>query len=74
MNEVTGEAERGASTTHRRRPSNVVLSIVVIAVTAAIVALMILAGILMSSGSGAENVNPNGSPCGCIFDGARNAS
>ena len=69
-----GEAEHGASTTRRRGPSKVVLSIVVIAVSAAIVALMILAGTLMSSGSGAENVKPNGSPCGCIFDDARNAS
>jgi hypothetical protein len=74
MNEVTGDAEHRASTTHRRGPSKVVLSIVVIAVSAAIVALMILAGTLMSSGSGAEDVNPNGSPCGCIFDDAHNAS
>jgi len=74
MNEVTSEAEHGASKTHRRGRSNVVLSIVMIAVTAAIVALMILAGTLMSSGSGAEDVNPNGSPCACNFDDAHIAS
>ena len=42
-------------------------TIVVIAMAAAIVALMLVAGVPMSSGSGAENVTPN-TPCGCILD------
>ncbi len=52
------DAGHGTSTTQRRGPRTGLQTIVVIAVALAIVALMALAGVLMSSGSGAENVTP----------------
>ena len=55
--QVSG-AVPGVISTHRRRWPNVVLAIAVIAVIAAMVASMVLAGTLTTSSAGAENVSP----------------
>ncbi len=53
-----GSAPHGVSTTYSPGWLNVLLAIVMIAVIATMVALLVLAGALMPSSSGAENLNP----------------
>ncbi len=53
-----GSSAHGVSTTYSPRWLNVLLAIVMIAVIAAMVALLVLAGALMTSSSGAENLSP----------------
>jgi len=67
-------AVQGASTIPRRRRLNVLLAIAAVVVIAAMVALLVWAAPLATSGVGAEDANPNkaGAVSAVIHDDAGN--